>query len=74
MSTVSADDIRIGSYALALLCAALAILSKSSTVILPVVLGLCAWWTEGRYRWRFMVWLVPFLLISLAAGGWTIWE
>jgi protein O-mannosyl-transferase len=35
-------------YALALLCAALAILSKPSTVMLPIALGLCAWWQRGR--------------------------
>jgi hypothetical protein len=61
-------------YPLVLLCAAMAILSKSSTVMLPVVLGLCAWWMEGRWRWRNAVWLAPFFLVSLAAGGWTIWE
>jgi tetratricopeptide (TPR) repeat protein len=61
-------------YALALLCALLAILSKASTVMLPVVLGLCWWWMDGRWRWRNSFRLVPFLLISTAASGWTIWE
>ena len=36
-------------YALSLLFAALAMAGKSSTVILPVVLCLCAWWIEGRW-------------------------
>ena len=40
------------NYALTLLFAALAMASKSSTVILPVVLCLCAWWMEGRWHWR----------------------
>ena len=40
------------NYALTLLFAALAMASKSSTVILPVVLCLCAWWVEGRWHWR----------------------
>jgi len=61
-------------YALTLLCATLAILSKSSTVMLPVVFGLCWWWMDGRWRWRNSFRLVPFFLISAAAGGWTIWE
>ena len=61
-------------YVLALFCAVLAILSKSSTVMLPVVLGLCWWWIDGRWRWRNVAWLAPFLIISLAASGWTIWE
>ena len=61
-------------YRLALLCAALAILSKASTVMLPAVLGLCWWWKDGQWRWRNIFRLVPFLLISAAASGWTIWE
>jgi tetratricopeptide (TPR) repeat protein len=65
---------RYGCYALAWVCAVLAILSKASTVMLPVVLGLCWWWTKGRWRWRYALWLAPFLAISAAASGWTIWE
>jgi len=62
------------NYAIAVMAAALAILSKTSTVMLPVVLGLCWWWKDGRWRWRNTLWLAPFLLISTAAGAWTIWE
>jgi tetratricopeptide (TPR) repeat protein len=61
-------------YALALICAILAVLSKASTVMLPVVLGLCWWWMDGQWRWRNVARLIPFFLISLAASGWTIWE
>ncbi|HUJ45415.1 MAG TPA: tetratricopeptide repeat protein [Opitutaceae bacterium] len=61
-------------YALALLCAILAILSKTSTVMLPVVLGLCWWWMRGRWRWRYLLWLLPFLVVSVTASAWTIWE
>jgi Flp pilus assembly protein TadD len=61
-------------YVLALVCAALAILSKTSTVMLPVVLGLCWWWREKNWRPSQLVWLMPLVVISLAAGGWTIWE
>jgi tetratricopeptide (TPR) repeat protein len=61
-------------YTRALLCATLAILSKASTVMLPVVLGLCWWWKEGRWRWRNVLRLVPFFLISMLASLWTIWE
>jgi tetratricopeptide (TPR) repeat protein len=43
------------SYVLSLLFAALAMAAKSSTVILPVVLCLCAWWIEGRWHWRNLV-------------------
>jgi tetratricopeptide (TPR) repeat protein len=58
----------------AVLCAALAVLSSPSTVMLPVVLGLCWWWTSGEWRWRNLLWLAPFLAVSIAAGGWTISE
>ena len=61
-------------YTLALLCAMLAMLSKTSTVMLPVVLGLCWWWTEGQWRWRNLLKLAPFFLVSMVAGLWTIWE
>jgi tetratricopeptide (TPR) repeat protein len=64
----------VRKYALVLLCAVLAILSKSSTVVLPVILGLCWWWLDGRWRWRNVAWLSPFLAVSLAASAWTIWE
>jgi len=65
---------RSRNYGGALLCATLAILSKSSTVMLPVVLGLCWWWMDGRWRWRNVFWLAPFLMVSGAASAWTVWE
>jgi len=65
---------RSRNYAAALLCATLAILSKSSTVMLPVVLALCWWWMEGRWRWRNTLWLAPFFIVSALAGAWTVWE
>ena len=62
-----------GLYALTLLFAALAIASKSSTVILPVVLCLCAWWVEGRWDWRNIAKVAPILLMSITAGIVTMW-
>ena len=70
-------------FCLSLLFFAMAITSKSSTVMLPVVLGLCLWWRRSsvncpsgsdRLHWRDLVQLAPFLFISAAASGWTIWE
>ena len=61
-------------YAYALGCALLAILSKPSTVTLPVVLALCAWWERRRLHGRDLWPLVPFFALSLSAAGWTIWE
>jgi tetratricopeptide (TPR) repeat protein len=62
-----------GDYGLILLFAALAMASKSSTVILPVVLCLCAWWIEGRWHWRNAASVLPILLMSVAAGALSIW-
>ena len=61
------------NYALTLLFAALAMASKSSTVILPVVLCLCAWWMEGRWHWRNVARVVPIFLMSIAASALSIW-
>ncbi len=61
-------------YVGALVCALLAILSKPSTVMLPVVLALCRWWQYRRLTWRDLVPLVPFFALSAIAAGWTIWE
>lgn len=61
-------------YAGALACAVAAILSKPSTVMLPVALGLCAWWVHGAVRRRDAVRLAPFFALSALAAGWTIWE
>jgi tetratricopeptide (TPR) repeat protein len=61
------------NYALTLLFAALAMASKSSTVILPVVLCLCAWWTEGRWHWRNLARVAPLFLMSMAASALSIW-
>ncbi len=61
-------------YGLALLFAGLAILSKPSTVMLPVALALVAWWVRRRVDWRDWLPLAPFLALSALAAGWTIWE
>ena len=64
-------------YALAFACGAGAMLSKSSTVMLPAVLALCDAWrrpvsasTVGALLRR----LGPFLVLSIATSAWTVWE
>ena len=57
-----------GSYIWSLVFAALALASKSSTVVLPLVLGLVAWWVEGRMTWRTSLRILPVLLMSAAAA------
>ncbi|MDB6137463.1 MAG: hypothetical protein JWO94_535, partial [Verrucomicrobiaceae bacterium] len=56
-----------GQYGLAVLCAALALASKSSTVVLPPVLLLCSWWLNGRVPFRRWLAIIPFGLLALAA-------
>ena len=47
--------------------------SKSSTVILPVVLCLCAWWMEGRWHWRNLARVAPVVLMSIVVIAASIW-
>jgi protein O-mannosyl-transferase len=61
------------NYSLVLLFAALAMASKSSTVILPMVLCLCAWWMEGRWHWRNLARVGPIFLMSVAASVVSLW-
>jgi tetratricopeptide (TPR) repeat protein len=61
------------NYALTLLFAALAMASKSSTVILPLALGLVAWWREGRWEWRTSIKTFPIFLMAIGAGLATMW-
>ena len=61
------------SEMLTLLCAILAMTSKSSTVILPAVLCLCAWWIEGRWRWLNLVRVLPIGLVSVLVSLLSVW-
>jgi Flp pilus assembly protein TadD len=53
-------------YVLALVCGAAAMLSKSSTVVLPLVLLLCVWWEHGGWQRKDIVRAAPFF--GLAGG------
>ena len=64
---------RSWDYAAALVFAALAMASKSSTVVLPAVLGLCGWWLRGSFRLRDAVRLVPVLVMSAGDVVLTLW-
>ena len=61
------------THALMFACAFCAMASKSSTVILPLVLCLCAWWIEGRLRRRVIAGVGPIFLLSLAASLLSLW-
>lgn len=60
-------------YALMLLFAAMAIACKSSTIILPFVLCLVAWWLEREWKWWRVVQVMPIVLFSLASGLLAMW-
>ena len=60
-------------YMACFLFAALAMASKTSTLVLPGVLLLCAWWREDFWRWRLLAQLVPITLLSCLAGALSLW-
>ena len=64
------------AYALMLVCAALAMAAKTSTMVLPAVLCLLAWWVDGGWRWRRLREIAPVFCLSLLAAflsAWTQW-
>jgi tetratricopeptide (TPR) repeat protein len=57
----------IGSF----LLFALAMLSKTVASTLPAVLLVIVWWREGRVRWKDVLRLLPFFLLSIGLGYFT---
>ena len=60
-------------YWLSLLAFLLALLSKTSTVMLPTVLLACEWWRRGRISRRDWWRTSPFFVVALAFGLMSIW-
>lgn len=60
-------------YGISVVFAALAMTSKSSAVVLPLVLALFAWWVQGGWRWRMSLRLIPFFIFSAMASLLSIW-
>ncbi|MGD0059145.1 MAG: tetratricopeptide repeat protein [Verrucomicrobiia bacterium] len=67
-------DNKRGSYALALAFGAAAMLSKPSTVVLPLVLLLCTWWERGRWRRGSLLRIAPFFGLAVGMSLLTIIE
>jgi tetratricopeptide (TPR) repeat protein/uncharacterized membrane protein len=61
------------NYTLTLLFAAMAMASKPSTIVLPIVLALAAWWMEGRWSWLRVAKLWPFALMTVFSSLLTLW-
>lgn len=63
-----------GWYALAVLCGAAAMLSKPSTVVLPVILLLCVWWEHGAWQRADFLRVLPFVAMALGMSVLTVIE
>jgi len=61
------------SYPVAVLFGLLAVASKSSTVVLPAVLALCSWWLKGRWEWKTIWRLVPFVIFAAGSAWLSVW-
>ena len=65
---------RTRSYVLSLVLFVFALLTKSVTAVLPVIIALALWWRHGRLSWRRdLVPLVPFVALATVAGIVTAW-
>jgi tetratricopeptide (TPR) repeat protein len=62
-------------YWLSLSASVLAMLSKGSTVILPAVLLILAWWRRGRLSaiGRELLRIAPYFLVAVALTGVNVW-
>lgn len=60
-------------YVLMLVFAVLAMASKTSTMVLPAVLGLCGWWLERRLSKRTIAMLGPLVVAAILPVLLSLW-
>jgi len=73
LGMTTGGSMRSTCYILSLLFFLLAMLSKSSVAMFPVVILLYAWWKRGRIGRRDLLGSAPFFAVSLGLGLVTIW-
>ncbi|HTQ39598.1 MAG TPA: tetratricopeptide repeat protein [Pirellulales bacterium] len=61
------------SYWISLAVFVFAMLSKTSVVVLPLILLLVVWWQLGRVTWKDFLRTVPFFLVCIALTVVTLW-
>lgn len=60
-------------FGLSLAAFVLALLSKTSTVMLPPLLLVCAWWRRGRITRQDLLQTSPYFVLALAFGLMSVW-
>ena len=68
------DNRRRQWYLATLIMFLAALLSKPSTVMLPVILLIIHWWLNRPFQKKDIFSIVPFFALSALASLWTIWE
>ncbi len=61
-------------YSATLIMFLAALLSKPSTVMLPVILLIIHWWLNRPLQKKDIFYIAPFFALSALASLWTIWE
>ena len=69
---LDAEEGKSASYRSSVLYYLAAMLAKTSTVMLPMVLLLYCWWKRGRVTWQELKRIIPYLAIAIILGLVTV--